>query len=127
MTLGSTTHNPVAASAAATRAARVATLNDALRRTFTGGRVMISAGEWALPEEVRAALLAAVQGFDAFGPDNDPHGEQDFGIVEVGGTRCFWKIDTYDLALSGHSPDPADPADPAVTTRVLTVMLPEEW
>lgn len=118
------TRNAVAVSAAAPRAARIANFNDALRRTFTGGRVMISAGVSALPEEVRATLLAAVQDFDAFGADNNPYGERNFGIVEAAGTRCFWKIDVYDRELRGHSPDPADPA---VTVRVLTVMRPEEY
>jgi len=118
------THNPVAASAAATRAARIAALNDALRWTFDRGRVMISAGVSALPEATRSAVLAAVQGFDAFGPDNDPHREHDYGAVEVGVRHCFWKIDTYDRDLRGHS---LDPFNPAVTTRILTVMLTKEY
>ena len=36
----------------------------------------------------------------------------------------FFKIDYYDRALSGHSPDPADPA---VTQRVITIMLATEY
>ena len=114
----------VAASAAAIRTARVAELNDILRRSFGGGRVMISAGVSALPAATRSAVLAAVQGFDAFDPANDPHGEHDFGAVAVGDLRCFWKIDAYDRDLRGPSPDPADPA---MTMRVLTIMLPEEY
>ena len=62
--------------------------------------------------------------FDSFDPDNDPHGEHDFGEVEVGGLRFFWKIDAYDRALLGGSPDPANPA---VTTRVLTIMRADEY
>ncbi|MBD8902577.1 hypothetical protein MBTS_10070, partial [Methylobacterium bullatum] len=43
---------------------------------------------------------------------------------DLAGQRCFWKIDTYDRAMVGHSPDPADPA---VTVRVLTILLAQEY
>ena len=99
-------------------------LNDAFRQSFTGGRVMLTAGVGALPDPIRAAVLAAVRAFDRFDADNDPYGEHDFGAVTVGGHRVFWKIDAYDRALRLASPDPADPA---VTVRVLTVMLAEEY
>lgn len=105
-------------------AAPIAALNDAFRRSFSGGRVVLSAGVALLPSVARAALLAAVRGFDCFDADSDPHGEHDFGAVTVAGYRCFWKIDTYDISLSFASPDPTDPA---VTVRMLTVMLAEEY
>ena len=104
--------------------AQVRALNDAFRRSFTGGRVVVTAGLAALPEDIRTAALAAVRAFDYFIPDNDPHGEHDFGAVTVRGVRVLWKIDAYDRALAFASPDPSDPA---VTTRVLTVMLAEEY
>ena len=102
----------------------IAQLNDAFRRSFVGGRVVETAGVLTLPETERIAFLLAVRRFDGFDGDNDPHGEHDFGAVEVGGRRLFWKIDAYDCDLRGHSPNPADPA---VTTRVLTIMLAEEY
>ncbi|MCJ2067306.1 DUF3768 domain-containing protein [Methylobacterium sp. J-030] len=105
-------------------AARISVLNDALRRSFVGGRVIATPGVLALPEAERIALLLAVRRFDNFDGDNDPHGEHDFGAVAVGAQRCFWKIDAYDRDLRGHSPDPANPA---VTTRVLTLMLAKEY
>lgn len=105
-------------------AARIAALNDAFRRTFKDGRVVETAGVLALPEAERIALLLAVRRFDTFDGDNDPHGGHDFGAVEVGGRHCFWKIDAYSRDLRAHSPDAADPA---VTTRVLTIMLAEEY
>ncbi|KNY24293.1 DUF3768 domain-containing protein [Methylobacterium sp. ARG-1] len=110
--------------AAADPVARVRTLNDAFRRRFAEGQVVETPGVVELREADRIALLLAVRRFDRFDADNDPHGEHDFGAVEVGGERFFWKIDAYDRALLGHSPDPTDPA---VTTRVLTVMLVEEY
>lgn len=103
---------------------RIAGLNDELRRTGRGGRVVITAGVAALPEAERAAVLAAARAFERFNPDNDPYGDHDFGKVEVGSLHCFWKIDGFDRDLRFGSPDPADPA---VTVRVLTLMLAEEY
>ncbi|MCJ2017111.1 DUF3768 domain-containing protein [Methylobacterium sp. E-065] len=102
----------------------IATLNDAFRRSLSGGRIVLSAGVAALPSVARAALVAAVRGSDCFDADDDPHGEHDFGAVTVAGYRCFWKIDTHDLSLRCASPDPTDPA---ATVRVLTIMLAEEY
>ncbi len=105
-------------------AERIRALNDAFRRTFVGGMVMITAGVEAMPVDQRRSLLQKVRAFDAFTEDNDPHGEHDFGAVDEGGVRCFWKIDYYDRATEMGSPDPADPA---VTTRVLTIMRADEY
>lgn len=114
----------MAASPVAAHSHQVRGLNDAFRRSFSGGRVVLTAGIAALPKATRAALLAALRDFDAFDADNDPYGERDFGAVEVGEVRCFWKIDCYDRDLRLASPDLTDPA---VTVRVLTVMLAEEY
>ena len=75
------------------------------------------------PDQV-ASAIDAVRRFDAFGADNDPHGEHDFGAFDLAGERLFWKIDYYDPTLTGGS---SDPGDPAVTTRVLTIMLALEY
>jgi hypothetical protein len=107
-----------------TTAELIRALNDAFRRTFVGGAVMITAGVEALPVEQRRSLLQKVRAFDAFGEDNDPHCEHDFGSVEEGGVRYFWKVDCYDRATEMGSPDPADPT---VTTRVLTIMRADEY
>jgi hypothetical protein len=105
-------------------AERIRALNDDFRRTFVGGLVLITAGVEAMPIEQRRSVLAKVRAFDAFTCDNDPHDEHDFGSIDEGGVRCFWKIDCYDRATEMGSPDPADPA---VTTRVLTVMRADEY
>ncbi|MBB2963518.1 DUF3768 domain-containing protein [Methylobacterium sp. R2-1] len=114
----------MAASSATKYLHRARDLNDAFRRSFSAGRVVLTAGIAAVPEPCRTALLAAVRGFECFDADNDPHGEHDFGEVQVGKARCLWKIDAYDRALTVASPDPTDSA---VTVRVLTVMLAEEY
>ena len=103
---------------------RIRALNDDFRRTFVGGLVMITAGVEAMPAEQRKSLLAKVRAFDDFTEDNDPHGEHDFGAIDEGGVRYFWKVDCYDRATEFGSPDPADPA---VTTRVLTIMRADEY
>ena len=88
---------------------RIAALNDALRQTGMGGRVMLTAGVAALPLDQRAGVIAAVQDFDAFSPNNDLHDEHDFGILRYAEHRFIFRIDYYDQQLRGHSPYPADP------------------
>lgn len=105
-------------------AARIRLLNDQLRRTFIGGRVMMTSGVAALPTVVQRALIRAIRTFEDFSEDNDPWNEHDMAGVTVCGQRFFWKIDYYDRSLLYGS---EDPADPAVTTRVLTIMLVEEY
>ena len=103
---------------------RIRTLNDALRQDPRQGRVMLTAGVAAFDPGQRHAVMRAVAGFSAFDAANDPHDEHDFGALTVSEARLFFKIDYYDRSLQQHSPDPADPA---VTTRVLTIMLAEEY
>jgi hypothetical protein len=106
------------------RTKRIAELNDALRTTFVGGRVLITQGIAALSESEQAEIIAAVMEFEAFTPDCDPRGEHDFLAVDVLGHRVFAKVDYYDADFRFLSPDPSDPM---VTRRTLTIMLAEEW
>src|SRR5262249_20996885 len=76
-----------------------------------------------LPLIVKADALMRVQTFSDFNPDNDPHGEHDFGSFEVAGQKFFWKIDYYDRCLRFGSKDPADPSK---TNHVLTIRLADE-
>lgn len=103
---------------------RIRALNDELRRSNKQRTIMLTAGVAALAPATQLAILAAVRAFDSFDADNDPHGEHDFGALTVAGERVFFKIDYYDRSRRLHSPDPADPA---VTCRVLTVMLADEY
>ena len=106
------------------KTARIRELNDRLRKTHCGGRVMLTCGVAALPLETQSNILRAVIGFDDFTNDNDPHGEHDCSSLSVSDHRIIWKIDYYDMDMVYASPDPADPA---VTARVMTVMLAEEY
>jgi hypothetical protein len=103
---------------------RIRSLNDAFRRTFVGGAVMITAGVETMPLDQRRSLLQKIRTFETWSEDNDPHAEHDFGAVDEGGERFFFKIDYYDDAMEHGSPDPAEPA---VTTRVLTIMRADEY
>jgi len=103
---------------------RIRDLNDALRVTGRGGRVMMTAAMAALADENRSAVLAAVRSFDAFTPDNDPYGEHDCASLVVGSDSVVWKIDYFDTSMTAHSDDPTDPN---VTRRVLTIMLASDY
>jgi hypothetical protein len=68
----------------------------------------------------QSALMKAIRDC-RFSPDNP---ERDLGILEFRGQTVWVKCDYYDLALEFGSDDPADAS---ITTRVLTIMLPEDW
>ena len=102
--------------------AKIAALNDHARRSFTGCRVIITQGVQALDDV--PSVLDEVRRFDAFTPDNDPYEEHDFGSIHHSGQTVFWKFDYWDVDLTMHSPDLSDPA---VTARVLTIMLADEY
>jgi hypothetical protein len=96
-------------------------LNDAFRRTFLGGRVLVTPGVGSLSPESNAELLERVRTFSDFDADNDPHHEHDFGAIDIAGERFFWKIDLYE------EPDVKSENGEPVVTRVLTIMLADEY
>jgi hypothetical protein len=97
---------------------RIRILNDYLRKTFTGGRIVITASIAELDQWRKARVLLAVRDFNEFDADNDPHHEHDVAFFVVDGVLYFFKVDYYDLNTRFHSPDPADPG---CTCRVLTI------
>ena len=102
----------------------LAHLNDQLRRTGLGGKVLITSGVQSLSHTMQARLLQAIASFDDFTEANDPHSEHDFGAVDFEGAKYFWKIDYYDQSYEAGSPDPLDAE---VTRRVMTVMRADEY
>jgi hypothetical protein len=103
---------------------RIRLLNDHLRTTFVGGKIMLTAGVDALSDEAKAMVLSKVRTFAYFNGDNDPHGEHDFGSFKLEGVTYFFKLDYYSPDMEAGSEDPADPEK---TTRVLTIMRADEY
>lgn len=112
------------ASPARAAADRIRVLNDNFRSTFIGGRLLTTASVAELAIDVKARLILAVQSFDEFTSDNDPHCEHDFGAIALDGETYFWKIDYFDANEHFGSEDPSDPDK---TTRVLTIMRADEY
>lgn len=100
---------------------RIRELNDAFRRTFRGGKVMMTSGVYELPDCVKAEALLQVASFSEFTADNDPHDEHDFGSFDLVGRKLFWRIDLYE------EPDVKDANGDPVVNRVLTIMLASEY
>src|SRR5271154_3738720 len=103
---------------------RIRALNDELRQHLAGCHAVITPGIAALGQEAVQRIVTTIEVYDDFCHANDPHEEHDFGAFEADGHRVFFKIDCYDKAFACFSPDPADPA---VTQRVITITLAEEY
>jgi hypothetical protein len=104
--------------------ARIRELNDTLRKTLGGGKVVMTANVAELGPEIKAAAIFAMAQLSDFNDGNDPNGEHDFGKFELGHYTFMFKIDYYDAELIGASEDPSDPKK---TTRVLTLCFPGDW
>ncbi len=99
-------------------------LNDRFRQTFEGGQIVLTQGFRALPNAIVIRAFQAIQSFDAFYEGNDPYGTREFGSVQISDHVIWFKIDAFDQNLEYGS---LDPSDPAVTKRVMTILLPNEY
>lgn len=107
------------------RTETIRNLNDAFRKhPHLHGHLMITHGVQALGNESVQKICRRVSEFDQFNEDSDPYHEHDFGSLDFEGVKIFWKIDYYAQDLKHGS---ENPADPAITTRVMTIMLTEEY
>ena len=121
--------------------ARIARLNDLARRAMgVACTAVATVGFRSLTEADQSRVRELIETFDAFDEDSDPHGERDFGTIYQLGDgrwtterprvrddereRVFWKFDYYDCDLRFGS---EDAANPAITRRVLTIMLADEY
>ena len=127
--------------AAREQTARIARLNDLARQAMgVACTPVATAGFRSLPDADQSQVRELIETFDAFTDDNDPHGERDFGSIyqlrdrswtterprsqEDECERVFWKLDYYDRNLEFAS---EDAANPAITRRVLTITLSDEY
>ena len=99
-------------------------LNDNFRKSFLGGRVMITQKVQMLSAEAQRELFDRVKQFNDFTKENDPYGEHDFGSIKFQNDIYFWKIDYYDINFLYRSPDPGNTS---ITNRVLTIMHADEY
>jgi hypothetical protein len=114
-----------------TRAETIARLNDRARHGLDrttkvnfSRACLLSFCDGDLPSALcaQAELLKAMRQHQF--TDDDTYGERDFGVFEFRDTRIMFKIDYYALSLDYGS---EDPADASITTRVITIMLPEDY
>lgn len=99
-------------------------LNDNFRKTFFGGKVLVTMGIRSKSINDVSTILARVRNFNNFTKGNDPYGEHDFGRFAYKGDKIFWKIDYYDENLKYASENPPDISK---TKRVMTIMLADEY
>ena len=121
--------------------ARIARLNDLARSAIgVACTAVATVGFRSLPTSDQSRVRELIETYDAFTEDNDPHGERDFGTIYQLGDgrwtterprlsddereRVFWKLDYYDRQMQFASDDATNPA---VTRRVLTIMLAQEY
>jgi len=99
------------------RGDEIAVRNDALRSRIPlilpPDLLVVTRGVAALGPEAVSDILEEVKTFNDFTEDNDPYGAHDFGAIEHGGRKLFWKIDDY-AGQEGYR-------------LVLTVMLAGEY
>ena len=132
---------PNTSATAQEQTARIARLNDQARQAMgVACTAVATVGFTSLPETDQSCVRELIETFDAFDENNDPHGERDFGTIyqladgrwtterpqlrDDERERVFWKLDYYDRQMEFAS---EDAANPAITRRVLTIMLSDEY
>ena len=104
-----------------TKTEAIRMLNDELRQNLSAGTALITAGVAALGQQAVERIVQTISVYDDFCNANDPHEEHDFGSFKAEGQTIFFKIDLYE------EPDVKSANGEPVVTRVLTIMLAEEY
>ena len=106
------------------RIAKIRDLNNKLRKSFTGGTVLLTRGIRSKSPKELCDILEGVKNFNDFTKSNDPWEEADMGSFNYKGDTIIWKIDYYNNDNTYLSPDPSNPAH---THRVVTIMCADEY
>ena len=106
------------------RTCTIRELNDALRIKGEGGQIFMTRGVKEKGQAFVDTAIAALRTYEDFTPENDPYEDHDFGRIEFDDEPLLWKIDYYDQNMEFGSDDPSNPEK---TTRVLTLMLADEY
>jgi hypothetical protein len=101
------------------RREKIIALNDALRKTFRGGRVELSPAVYRLDPQLRGRAIWAMAEYKRFAEDS----EHDSGVMIFAGYAFEWQIEYLRPDGKGLS---SDPADPEKTFRVLTLYIAED-
>jgi len=99
------------------RIGRIRELNDAFRRTFSGGRVMVTCGVADLPEMVKATALQLVASFDDFTEDNIRAGSTTSVASSSSIGRSFGRSTTTTSAVSSGQKTRVIPSRQRVCSR----------
>ena len=104
---------------------KIRELNDRFRRDGYGyGHIVVSPSLVSLGDDFGRRVAAVVRAFNEFTPENDPHGEHNFGAFILEGKEIIWEFSYFDRSLKNPSPDASDAS---VTARVLTIMLASDY
>ena len=106
------------------RIAKIRDLNDHLKKTFTGGTVLLTRGIRSKSPLELCEILEKVKNFNEFNKSNDPYGEHDYGRFTHNGENIMFKIDYYNKTYDRMSDDPSNPD---ITNRVMTIMCADEY
>ncbi|WP_312491328.1 DUF3768 domain-containing protein [Brevundimonas sp.] len=104
--------------------AKVAELNDLVRKEMKGGKWVRTQGVMATQYD-GPGLYAMVARFEDFTEANNPHGERDAGVIKIADHVFFWKIDVFRDAECMYGAE--EPWNPDASYRILTLMLMEEY
>ena len=97
------------------------------------GKLLLTASvsaAWPLSDQKELLLTILTTPEASFTKDNDPYYERDMVVTSFQGRKLWGKIDYYSRKANGQEDmnwGSSDPSDPKKTTRVMTIMFPEDY